>query len=71
MSIIPSPEVIVAGAKHTSNTAHPRVDVAAIHKVASIADNRMEPASIGTDVIDRHQVLYLSLHACNYDIFTD
>jgi len=76
MSIIPSPEVIVAGAEHTSQTAHPQgVDVAAIHKAASIEDNHMEsdvsPASTGTDAIDRHKVLYLSFHDCNNDIFIE
>jgi hypothetical protein len=76
MIIVPSPAVIAAGAEHTSQTAHPQgVDVAAIHKAAAVEDNHMEtdvsPASIGTDAIDRHKVLYLSFHACNYDIFID
>ena len=76
MSIIPSREVTVAGAEHTSQTAHPQgVDVAVIHKAASMEDNHLEidvnPASTGTDAIDRHKILYLSFHACNYDIFIE
>jgi hypothetical protein len=74
--MVPSPEVTVAGAEHTSQTAHPQgVDVAAIHKAASIEDNHLEtdvnPANTGTDAIDCHKVLYLSFHACNYDIFVE
>jgi len=76
MSIIRSPEVSVAGAQHTSQTAHLQgVDVAVIHKAASIVDNHLETdvsrASTGTDAIDRHKVLYLSFHACNHDIFIE
>jgi len=76
VSIIPSPEVIVAGAEHTSQTVLPQgVDVVVIHKAASIEDNHLEtdvsPASTGTDAIDRHKVLYLSFHAYNYDIFIE
>jgi hypothetical protein len=76
MSIITSPEAIVAGAEHISQTAHPHgVDVTTIHKAASIEDNHLEsdasPANTGTDAIDRHIVLYLSFHACNYDIFIE
>lgn len=76
MSIIPSPEGTVAGTEHTSQTAHPQgVDVEVIHKAASIEDNYLEidvsSASTGTDAIDRHKVLYLSFHACNYDIFIE
>jgi len=76
MIIIPSSEEIVAGAEHTSQTAHPQgVDVAVIHKAASIEDNHLEtdvsPASTGTDAIDRHKVLCLSFHACSYDILIE
>jgi hypothetical protein len=76
MSIIPSPEVTVEGAEHTSQTAHPQVAaVAVIHKTASIEDNHLEIdvnlASTGTDAIDRHKVPCLSFHACNYDIFIE
>lgn len=76
MIISPSPEVTVAGAEHTSQTAHPQgVDVAVIHKAASIEDSHLEidvnPASTGTDAVDRHKVLYLSFHASNCDIFIE
>ena len=76
VGIIPSPEVIVAGVEHTSQTAHPQgVDVEVIHKAASIEDNHLEidvnRANTGTDAIDRHKVLYLSFHACNYDILIE